>query len=181
MRQASFPNGKYSYSHRGQKELSHSIDIHDISVPKRKGLVLFSYLGTLLFLASSCYLILVKDKLPSSPIWSIFVVIIFAKFLQYKLVQKESVLIIPGFGVQLETHYLSGRISRRFVPMGKILRPVLNECVTPVTCYWSLAFILRGEEQLLLVFQELQPPLAMLVPVWKALCTATDYKEATSS
>lgn len=119
------------------------------------------------------------------------------------------------------------------------MRPVLNECVTPVTCYWSLSLILRGEAELMLVFgvstfyvfvntrygyapevlrlrsdqivfthntswsnlpkiyfhwssylimifltvlnsflQELQPPVRMLVPVWKALCVATDSKKA---
>lgn len=74
--------------------------------------------------------------------------------------------------------------------------------------------MLRGEENLLLVFQvnhgsllpsmtdfihqaflgyfitfkelesnlqELQPPVKMLVPVWKALCAATDGKEISSS
>ncbi|KAL5984315.1 hypothetical protein ACLOJK_018419 [Asimina triloba] len=60
---------------------------------------------------------------------------------------------MPAFGVQLETHYRSGRIVRRFVPIGKILKPVLNECVTPVTCYWCLAFIVRDEADLMLVFQ----------------------------
>ena len=48
---------------------------------------------------------------------------------------------------------LSGRVDRRFVPIGKILKPLINECVTPVTCYWSLALLLRDEEELLLVFQ----------------------------
>jgi phosphatidylinositol N-acetylglucosaminyltransferase subunit H len=48
---------------------------------------------------------------------------------------------------------LSGRVDRHFVPIGKILKPLLNECVTPVTCYWSLALLLRDEEELKLVFQ----------------------------
>ena len=48
---------------------------------------------------------------------------------------------------------LSGRVDHRFVPIGKILKPLINECVTPVTCYWSLALLLRDEEELLLVFQ----------------------------
>lgn len=47
----------------------------------------------------------------------------------------------------------SGKIIRRFVPMDKILKPVLLECVTPVTCYWSLSFIVRGEAELVLVFK----------------------------
>ncbi|PKU64711.1 hypothetical protein MA16_Dca017653 [Dendrobium catenatum] len=76
---------------------------------------------------------------------------------------------------------ISGKIARRFVPGGKILRPVLNECVTPFTCYWSLALILHGEDQLMLVFQELKPPLKLLVPIWKALRSSFDVKEGSSA
>ncbi|KAK4397824.1 hypothetical protein Sango_1257900 [Sesamum angolense] len=94
-----------------------------------------------------------------------------------KQVEKGSVIILPAFGVQLETIYRSGRTVRHFVPIGKILKPVLNECVTPVTCYWSLSLILRGEEELLLVFKELYPPVSMLFPIWKALSAAIDNKE----
>ncbi|KAF8410642.1 hypothetical protein HHK36_003174 [Tetracentron sinense] len=75
----------------------------------------------------------------------------------------------------------SRRVIRRFVPIGNILKPVLNECVTPVTCYWSLALIVRGEEELMLVIKELRPPVKMLVPIWKALCAATDSKESADT
>ncbi|CAL1402217.1 unnamed protein product [Linum trigynum] len=44
-----------------------------------------------------------------------------------KSVVKESVLIMPHFDFQLETHYRSGRISCRFVPVSKILKPLLLE------------------------------------------------------
>jgi hypothetical protein len=47
----------------------------------------------------------------------------------------------------------SGRIVHRFIPIGKILKPVLLECVSPVTCYWSLSLLLRGEAELMLVFE----------------------------
>ncbi|CAL5326484.1 unnamed protein product [Camellia sinensis] len=86
----------------------------------------------------------------------------------------ESIIIMPAFGVQLETRYSSGRIIHRFIPIEKILKPVLNECVTPVTCYWNLSLIVREEEELVLVFKELHPPVKMLIPIWKALCAATD-------
>ncbi|CAL5373312.1 unnamed protein product [Camellia sinensis] len=98
----------------------------------------------------------------------------------------KSIIIMPAFGVQLETHYSrcqtgkrkswfnDGRIIHRFIPIEKILKPVLNECVTPVTCYWNLSLIVREEEELVLVFKELHPPVKMLIPIWKALCAATD-------
>ncbi|KAH8504188.1 hypothetical protein H0E87_011735 [Populus deltoides] len=49
--------------------------------------------------------------------------------------------------------HCSGRIVHRFIPIGKILKPVLLECVSPVTCYWSLSLLLRGEAELMLVFE----------------------------
>lgn len=51
----------------------------------------------------------------------------------------------------------SGKTVSRFIPMDKILKPVLVECVTPVTCYWSLSLFLRGEDQLTLVFKVMPP------------------------
>ena len=85
-------------------------------------------------------------------------------------------MVMPAFGVQLETHYLrfisfsfltnptfhlfsyfsmacSGKVSRRFIPVDKILKPVLLECVTPFTCYWNLSLILRGEAEMTSVFK----------------------------
>lgn len=53
----------------------------------------------------------------------------------------------------MKNNTLSGRTIRHFVPISKILKPVINECVTPVTCYWSLSLMIRGEEELMLVFK----------------------------
>uniref|UniRef100_A0A0D3G3N1 Phosphatidylinositol N-acetylglucosaminyltransferase subunit H conserved domain-containing protein n=1 Tax=Oryza barthii TaxID=65489 RepID=A0A0D3G3N1_9ORYZ len=122
-----------------------------------------------------------QEGLSTGSVWSIAFGILVAKCLQYKPVKKESVVIMPTFGVQLEIHFWSGRVHRRFVPIGKILKPLLNECVTPVTCYWSLALLLRDEEELRLVFQKSHPPVKMLVPVWKALCKFLNSGCQTSS
>ncbi|KAI0519805.1 hypothetical protein KFK09_007266 [Dendrobium nobile] len=171
---------KYRYSHHNGDSTCKGIDVHEIFMTKSRVRLLLSHIGILVCLVN-CYISLVKDKLCSSSIWKIIVILLFAKFMQYKPVKKESIVILPEFGVQLETHYWSGKIARRFVPGGKILRPVLNECVTPFTCYWSLALILRGEDQLMLVFQELKPPLKLLVPIWKALRSSFDVKEGSST
>lgn len=172
-------NDSYCYSHHNRDSTSNGIDVHEIFMTKSRPRLLLSRIGILICLMS-CFILLVKEKLCSGSIWKIIVVLLFGKFVQYKPVKKESIVILPEFGVQLETHYWSGRITRRFVPGGKILRPVLNECVTPFTCYWTLALILCGEDQLMLVFQELKPPLKLLVPIWKALCSF-DVKEGSSS
>ncbi|XP_057444887.1 uncharacterized protein LOC130737136 [Lotus japonicus] len=105
--------------------------------------------------------------------------IFLVKLLLPKPVKKESVIIIPAFGVQLETQYVSGKVTWCFVPIDKILKLVLVECVTPVTCYWTLSLIVRGESEVVLVFKNLRPPVKMLVHVWKALRVATDCKEET--
>ncbi|CAI0415135.1 unnamed protein product, partial [Linum tenue] len=105
--------------------------------------------------------------------------ILFASGLHW-LTLAESVVILPRFGVQLETHYRSGRVLRHFVPVSKIVKPVLLEHVSPVTCYWLLSMILQKEEELTPVFKELHPPLKMLVPIWKALCGAVSGDKDSS-
>ncbi|CAM6085839.1 unnamed protein product [Calypogeia fissa] len=87
-------------------------------------------------------------------------------------VVEEVIVVMPTLGVQLETVYSSKRVHRRFVPLEKIVAPVINEAVSPVTCYFYLALLLRGEDNLELTFLGLRPPLKMLVPIWRSLCEA---------
>ncbi|KAK3137409.1 hypothetical protein QOZ80_5BG0451850 [Eleusine coracana subsp. coracana] len=164
--EAETSSGMYTYKHHCKTGLH----IHEIFVRKSRSRVVLSYIGIFFLLTTVCQSLLAKD-LSLGSVWNILFAVLVAKCLQYKPVKKESVVIMPSFGVQLEIHFWSGRVDRHFVPIGKILKPLLNECVTPVTCYWSLVLVLRDEEELLLVFQKFRPPLKMLVPVWKSLCT----------
>ncbi|KAJ4962423.1 hypothetical protein NE237_022362 [Protea cynaroides] len=177
MTMVTFANGRYTYIHDDHGGPFQAVDSHHIVVQRISTRRFLVYIATLLLLANACNILMLKENYGAVLLWSIVLGFFLAKSLYWKRVLKESVVVMPTLGVQLETHYGSGRIVRRFVPMGKILRSVLNECVTPVTCYWSLAFILRGESELMLVFQELRPPVKMLVPIWKALCAATESKE----
>ncbi|KAL8523218.1 hypothetical protein ACS0TY_013258 [Phlomoides rotata] len=180
--------GRYKYVHIRPPE---AIDVHHIIVARRGACVLLFCLYALLFVFI-CFLIhlllqdvtiVIRLLMPDQPVaivlWSFALAGFLLRQFLRKQVEKESVIVFPDFGVQLETVYQSGKTLRQFVPIGKILKPVLNECVTPVTCYWSLSLILRGEEQLLLVFKGLYPPVTMLVPIWKALCAAIDDEEST--
>ncbi|CAM0957564.1 unnamed protein product [Alopecurus aequalis] len=168
-------SGIYTYKHRGDN----GVDIHEIFVKKSRTRVLMSYTGVIFLLATVCHSLLGKETLCHKSLWNITFGILVAKCFQYKPVKKESVVIMPSFGVQLEIHFWSGRVDRHFVPIGKILKPLLNECVTPVTCYWSLVLLLRDEEELKLVFQKFRPPVKMLVPIWKALCAFTNSECAS--
>ncbi|KAL5706045.1 hypothetical protein ACHQM5_024331 [Ranunculus cassubicifolius] len=168
--------GKYIYTQDDFKGGSEAVDVHNILVQKKSARTIFFYLAILPVVSYMSSLILFKEQPGDSFFWNLLLGVFMFKAWSGKTIKKECVVIMPGFGVQLETHYKSGKVKRRFVPIGNILKPVLYECVTPFTCYWSLALILRGEAEVKLVFRELQPPVRMLVPVWKALCGATDSK-----
>lgn len=150
----------------------HRVEIRNVN---GKGLYAAVFLSICLFAASSVafhFPTLVNHSLILKPPFWLFIFAIFLLKWGRRKVVKESVVIMPAFGIQLETHYTRGRTLRRFIPMHKILKPVLAECLTPVTCYWTLSLLMHGEEELFLVFKDLRPPVGMLVPVWKALCAA---------
>ncbi|KDP33584.1 hypothetical protein JCGZ_07155 [Jatropha curcas] len=178
MADLSITDRRYTYIH-DCKWPSEAIDVHHIVVRKSKTKSFFVYLSAFVLLPNALCLFLVKDISINILFWSFILSAILVKLIIWKPVVKESVVVMPAFGVQFETHYTSGRIVRHFVPIGKILKPVLLECVTPITCYWSLSLILHGEGELMLVFKELYPPVKMLVPIWKALCSATGNEESS--
>jgi len=90
-------------------------------------------------------------------------------------VDQEAVVVMPSLGIQLETVYCSKKVKRRFIPLHRILWPVINEAVTPTTCFTYLALLLRDESRLTLTFLHVRPPLSMLVPIWTALCGALGH------
>lgn len=177
MAEKSIANSRYIYIHETGKWPSQTLDLHHVVARKSRLWNGVACLSGLVLLLSTYYSFVGKGESLYVPLLYVVIGTLFIMLSRWTLVEKESVVIIPAFGVQLETHYRSGRSVRRFVPIDKILKPLLNECVTPVTCYWSLALILREEDELMLVFKELRPPLKMLAPIWKALCAATDSKE----
>ncbi|KAL0739478.1 hypothetical protein Bca4012_015688 [Brassica carinata] len=180
---SSLSDKRYTYIHESESEpLRGAIDIHHVIINGSR-VTGYSRLRWLAFflvgLAISMCCLLGKDNPVRTLSWSCLFSGFFVMIQSRKFVKKESVIIMPTFGIQLETQYVSGKTVSRFIPIDKILKPVLVECVTPVTCYWSLSLFLRGEEQLTLVFKELRPSLKMLDPIWKALCAVigTDQSE----
>ncbi|PON82742.1 GPI-GlcNAc transferase complex, PIG-H component, conserved domain containing protein [Trema orientale] len=166
------------------RDCKRSHDIHHI-LPPTSALytLLLLCFSALLILATAFYLFfLMEETSIFIVLWSSLLPALLVKLLlRNTIISKESVVVMPAFGVQLETHYAGGKISRRFIPVDKILKPLLLECVTPVTCYWNLSLIVRGEPELISVFKGLRPPATMLVPIWKALCAATDREEENSN
>ncbi|PIA46719.1 hypothetical protein AQUCO_01500331v1 [Aquilegia coerulea] len=78
--------GKYVYIQDDLKGGSQAVDVHHILIQKRSSRNLLSYLTILPVLAYIMSLVLYKA-------W------------HGKSIKKESVVIMAGFGVQLETHY----------------------------------------------------------------------------
>ncbi|KAG6397393.1 hypothetical protein SASPL_143560 [Salvia splendens] len=181
--------GRYTYVHDVKIGSPEAIDVHHISIARSAAdfLSLCSYalrlaaacfpILALMQKSTSVYDLLMLEKPVAIVFWSFVVAGLLIRRILRKQVEKESVIILPAFGVQLETVYRSGKMVHQFVPIDKIMKSVLNECVTPVTCYWNLSLIIRGEDELLLAFKGLYTPITMLVPIWKALCAAIDDKK----
>ncbi|XP_024526752.1 phosphatidylinositol N-acetylglucosaminyltransferase subunit H-like isoform X2 [Selaginella moellendorffii] len=69
------------------------------------------------------------------------------------LVTEEAVVLMPTLGIQLQTKYTSGKTRYSFIPTQKLLAAVINEAVTPFSCYFYLALVLHQEPALTLVFE----------------------------
>ncbi|KAM7256449.1 hypothetical protein ACFE04_012190 [Oxalis oulophora] len=174
MSKVKFANARYTYMHDVTEEPQKIVDCHHIIAKVSNALVFFVFITFLTLLALALCLYSGTEG------FSLSLFILFGARFVYSIYQKqvvkESVVIIPAFGIQLETRYRSGKVVHNFVPVDDILKPVLNENVTPFTCYWSLGFIIRDKEELVLAFKNIRPPVKMLAPVWKALCVATNTK-----
>ncbi|XP_059462106.1 uncharacterized protein LOC132191111 [Corylus avellana] len=183
----------------------HQLDIHHIVIQRNYACVFLAYLFVLSLFTTAFYLCFLNGTLGTIFLLSLFFSACLVKFYYATRIEKgekprtdrvytiwlshaltaycssntESVVIIPAFGVQLEAHYWSGRVVRSFVPIDKIMKPVLNENVTPFTCYWSLALLVGGKKELMLAFKAVQPPVKLLVPIWRALRAATYSRETT--
>nr|POF10871.1 phosphatidylinositol n-acetylglucosaminyltransferase subunit h [Quercus suber] len=186
-------NSQYLYKH-DDCEGPHPLDTHHIVIQQNSARVFLVFLFALLLFINAIYLCLLNVTANSSSrsskwlgtLGTIFFLSMLSSACLVKsyygtLIEKESVVIISSLGVQLEAHYWSGRVVRSFIPIDKILKPVLNENVTPFTCYWSLVLLVRGKKELNLAFEVVKPPVKLLVPIWKALCAATYCGETTDS
>ena len=85
-------------------------------------------------------------------------------------VRKESITLIDGLGVQLQRETFGGRTTTRFLEAERVASLVLNEGVSVWNVVFYLAVAVKGESDLSIVFQDLNPPLAVLRTVYSDLC-----------
>ncbi|KAK8304588.1 hypothetical protein V6Z12_D03G002400 [Gossypium hirsutum] len=140
-----------AYIHEG-KWPPGSVDIHIIEKSLRKAVF-----AAILLIPIACIFLSLKEISATLILWRLQLsgLLVILLFFFWNPVHKAFRVCHHNASLwsQLETHYTSGRIIRRFIPAGEILKPVLLECVTPVTCYWSLSLLVRGKEELVLVFK----------------------------
>ncbi|KAG2595475.1 hypothetical protein PVAP13_5KG076900 [Panicum virgatum] len=94
-------DGMYTYKHRCEG----GVDIHDIVVKKSRFRILLYHIGTICLLMTVCRILLAKETLGLGSLWSISFAGVIAKWLRCDPVKKESLVIMPTFGVQLEQHF----------------------------------------------------------------------------
>ena len=84
-------------------------------------------------------------------------------------VRKESITLLDGLGVQLQRETFGGRTTTRFLAAERVASLVLNEGVSVWNVAFYLAVAVTGESDLYIVFQDLNPPLAVLRTVYSDL------------
>lgn len=69
----------------------------------------------------------------------------------------ESLIIIKNFGVQLRTKYMFGSEKTEFLDADRIDNLLIHEFIYGSQVNYSLAFIVKGEERMALMFKHLNP------------------------
>nr|XP_009778489.1 PREDICTED: uncharacterized protein LOC104227835 isoform X2 [Nicotiana sylvestris] len=112
--------GKYTYVHEVGKGPPEAIDAHHIVVRRSREKGSNLCLFTLLLFAYPSFLLFRQGKLDTLHIWSLVIMALLIRLFLKKPVKKESVLILPAFGVQLETQYGSYLFLNLFPEMRQL-------------------------------------------------------------
>uniref|UniRef100_A0A0G4IDT8 Phosphatidylinositol N-acetylglucosaminyltransferase subunit H conserved domain-containing protein n=1 Tax=Chromera velia CCMP2878 TaxID=1169474 RepID=A0A0G4IDT8_9ALVE len=131
--------------------------------------------GDALSLWVLCAAIVLVLAVPSSRSWSVpslglFVVLSAVRGLtKVELVKEESLTVIDGLGVQLQTTFLSGKEKSLFVDAEKIEEVVVNEGILAADIIFFLGITVRNQKNVVVPFQSLMPRLPVLLRVWAAV------------
>mmetsp|Transcript_45361 Transcript_45361/g.117527 ORF Transcript_45361/g.117527 Transcript_45361/m.117527 type:complete len:181 (+) Transcript_45361:125-667(+) len=84
-------------------------------------------------------------------------------------IEAESVILIPGIGLQLTVKQRGWWEQHRFLELSRIQGVVIVEAVTSVDVHMHLSFIVAGDENLAVAFQNLRPRLDILTWVYNQI------------
>lgn len=79
----------------------------------------------------------------------------------------ESVLVVADMGVQLTVSYRFGGLSCRFIDIADVQDVFVHEAIAQQRTRYYLAFVVRGEDKLVLAFQHFTPRLDDLLCVYR--------------
>jgi len=80
---------------------------------------------------------------------------------------EESLIVIRDLGVQLETKYRSGKQTHLFIDKRRIKSIIINEGIKSYNFIFYMAFIVEGNNRMILAFHTLFPRLNTLIPVYR--------------
>ncbi|KAI8099395.1 GPI-GlcNAc transferase complex, PIG-H component-domain-containing protein [Halteromyces radiatus] len=80
-------------------------------------------------------------------------------WIKLKNVKQESLLIMRDIGIQVKTTYWSGRTESKFINRLKIQNVVINEGIHLWQVKPYMAILVKDQEKMLIVFENLLPPL----------------------
>ncbi|CAN0012989.1 unnamed protein product [Choristocarpus tenellus] len=81
-------------------------------------------------------------------------------------VKQESLLVIQELGVQITTKYVDGRETSKFLDKAKTRR-FFNEGITMHRVVFYMAFIVEGQGNMVVAFENLKPRLGVLVKIYR--------------
>ncbi|KAL7593605.1 uncharacterized protein LOC111883880 [Lactuca sativa] len=103
-------NARFTYVHDYHKFLPlQAVDTHHIVAQRSVVKPIVIYLFVILLVAYVAFLHFEQGKPVTTVLWCLLFGLLLVKLFIWRPIVKESVIIMPAFGVQLETHY--GRYS----------------------------------------------------------------------
>jgi len=128
------------------------------------------YFYFLAWIIAFCFSILFIYQLCSLFIWTLFLSFsLCLSIWKATEVTEESITIFRELGVQLETRYFWGRRRFRFIEKEFIRSLLLNEGITAWHVVFYLAFVVREERKLTMVFEHLRPCLDDLLRIYQVI------------
>lgn len=82
-------------------------------------------------------------------------------------ITQESITVLHGVGVVLQTHRRLARSTSVYIELDKVRAVIINEGLTSTDVQYYLAFIILGSDTMAVAFPNLLPPLRIIQPIYR--------------
>ncbi|TYZ64409.1 hypothetical protein PybrP1_007708 [[Pythium] brassicae (nom. inval.)] len=97
--------------------------------------------------------------------WRLFFLLV-AAWRAATAVVEESLLLVPSLGVKLSTRRRNGAVSVRFLDQSDICAVILNEAIVFNDVVYYLAFMVEGQDSMVLAYEAFRPRVAVLQQIF---------------